>query len=95
MGLSNHELSMQALSEDEKKKAVTQTYELAEECLKINYYGTKIATESLLPLLKLSDSPRIVNVSSTLGKLEVCCFTPCVNESLRCFIQSMKVEYSN
>ncbi|CAK8560869.1 unnamed protein product [Lathyrus sativus] len=59
-----------ALSEDEKKKAVTQTYELAEECLKINYYGTKIASELLLPLLKLSDSPRIVNVSSTLGKLE-------------------------
>lgn len=68
---------LQALSEDEKKKAVTQTYELAEECFKINYYGTKIATESLLPLLKLSDSPRIVNVSSTLGKLEVTCFTPC------------------
>ncbi|KAI5421647.1 (+)-neomenthol dehydrogenase [Lathyrus oleraceus] len=59
-----------ALSEDEKKKAVTQTYELAEECLKINFYGTKIATESLLPLLKLSDSPRVLNVSSTLGKLE-------------------------
>nr|ACJ84741.1 unknown [Medicago truncatula] len=59
-----------ALTEDEKKKAVTQTYELAEECLQINYYGAKITTESLLPLLKLSDSPRIVNVSSTLGKLE-------------------------
>ncbi|WJX87027.1 (+)-neomenthol dehydrogenase [Trifolium repens] len=58
-----------ALSEDEKKKALTQTYELAEECLQINYYGTKITTESLLPLLKLSDSPRIVNVSSTLGNL--------------------------
>ncbi|CAI8607223.1 unnamed protein product [Vicia faba] len=59
-----------ALSEDEKKKAVTETYELAEECLKINYYGTKITTESFLALLKLSDSPRIVNVSSILGKLE-------------------------
>ncbi|KAJ8900594.1 hypothetical protein K2173_025371 [Erythroxylum novogranatense] len=35
----------------------TQSYELAEECLKINYYG-------------LSDSPRIVNVSSGQGKLE-------------------------
>ncbi|CAJ2657749.1 unnamed protein product [Trifolium pratense] len=59
-----------ALSEEEKNKAVTQTFELAEECLQINYYGTKITTESLLPLLKLSDSPRIVNVSSSLGKLE-------------------------
>ncbi|PNY06619.1 (+)-neomenthol dehydrogenase, partial [Trifolium pratense] len=63
--ISNHRV----LSEDEKKKAVTQTYELAEECLQINYYGTKITTESLSPLLKLSDSPRVVNVSSTLGKL--------------------------
>ncbi|WJX92721.1 (+)-neomenthol dehydrogenase [Trifolium repens] len=59
-----------ALTEEQKNKAVTQTFELAEECLKINYYGTKITTESLLPLLKLSDSPRIVNVSSSLGKLE-------------------------
>ncbi|XP_012574179.1 (+)-neomenthol dehydrogenase-like [Cicer arietinum] len=59
-----------ALSEDEKKKAMTQTYELAEECLQINYYGAKITTQSLLPLLQLSDSPKIVNVSSTLGKLE-------------------------
>ncbi|KAE9605431.1 hypothetical protein Lal_00024790 [Lupinus albus] len=58
------------LSEDDAKKAVTQTYELAEECLKINYYGAKITAESLLPLLQKSDSPRIVNVSSTLGKLK-------------------------
>ncbi|WJX87029.1 (+)-neomenthol dehydrogenase [Trifolium repens] len=58
-----------ALSEEQTNKAVTQTFELAEECLQINYYGTKITTESLLPLLKLSDSPRIVNVSSSLGKL--------------------------
>lgn len=50
---------------------MTQTYELAEECLRINYYGAKSAAQSLLPLLQLSDSPRIVNVSSTLGKLEV------------------------
>lgn len=49
---------------------MTQTYELAEECLQTNYYGAKITTESLLPLLQLSDSPRIVNVSSTLGQLE-------------------------
>jgi hypothetical protein len=62
---------LQALSEDNRRKAVTQTYELAEECLQTNYYGAKITSESLLPLLKLSDSPRIVNVSSTLGQLEV------------------------
>ncbi|KAJ8900536.1 hypothetical protein K2173_025313 [Erythroxylum novogranatense] len=48
----------------------TQPYELAEECLKINYYGAKKMVEALLPLLQLSDSPRIVNVSSSAGKLE-------------------------
>ncbi|KAJ8900550.1 hypothetical protein K2173_025327 [Erythroxylum novogranatense] len=48
----------------------TQTYELTEECLKINYYGAKKMAEALLPLLQLSDSPRIVNVSSLIGKLE-------------------------
>jgi len=63
---------------------VTQTYELAEECLQINYYGAKITTESLLPLLKLSSSPRIVNVSSTTGKLKVRYFSPSVNQFLGC-----------
>ncbi|CAJ1950046.1 unnamed protein product [Sphenostylis stenocarpa] len=56
--------------EEDGTKAMTQTYELAEECLQINYYGAKITLESLMPLLQLSDSPRIVNVSSTLGQLE-------------------------
>ncbi|KAG5009231.1 hypothetical protein JHK87_017746 [Glycine soja] len=51
-------------------EGVTHTYELAEECLQINYYGAKKTTESLMPLLQLSDSPRIVNVSSSLGQLE-------------------------
>ncbi|CAL0318350.1 unnamed protein product [Lupinus luteus] len=68
--ISSTILSGGALSEDDTRKALIQTYELAEECLKINYYGAKITAESLLPLLQKSDSPRIVNVSSTLGKLE-------------------------
>ncbi|CAL0318349.1 unnamed protein product [Lupinus luteus] len=63
-------VSGKALSEDDARKAWTQTYELSEECLKINYYGAKITAESLLPLLQKSDSPRIVNVSSTMGKLK-------------------------
>ncbi|XP_059661751.1 salutaridine reductase-like isoform X2 [Cornus florida] len=46
-----------------------QTYEMAEECLKTNYYGTKGVTEALLPLLQLSTSARIVNVSSVYGQL--------------------------
>lgn len=52
-------------------KLLTETYELAEECLEINYYGAKRTTEALLPLLQLSDSPKIVNVSSSMGTLEV------------------------
>ncbi|XP_012843685.1 PREDICTED: (+)-neomenthol dehydrogenase-like isoform X2 [Erythranthe guttata] len=49
---------------------MSQTYELAAECLETNYYGAKRTTEALLPLLQLSDSPRIVNVSSSMGKLK-------------------------
>ncbi|MED6133122.1 hypothetical protein PIB30_025599 [Stylosanthes scabra] len=63
-------LKPQELSDDELEKARIETYELAEECLQINYYGSKRTTESLLPLLQLSDSPTIVNVSSSFGILE-------------------------
>ncbi|XP_050386409.1 (+)-neomenthol dehydrogenase-like [Argentina anserina] len=55
---------------DDFKKLFTSTYELAEECLQINYYGAKRTAEALTPLLQLSDSPIIVNVSSSVGKLE-------------------------
>ncbi|OAY49211.1 (+)-neomenthol dehydrogenase [Manihot esculenta] len=51
-------------------KALIQNYELAEECLNINYYGAKSTAEALISLLQLSDSPRIVNVSSTMGTLK-------------------------
>ncbi|KAL5565587.1 hypothetical protein UlMin_028751 [Ulmus minor] len=51
-------------------KMVSETYELVEECLQTNYYGAKRTTEALIPLLQLSDSPRIVNVSSSMGKLQ-------------------------
>ncbi|KAM0949461.1 putative short-chain dehydrogenase/reductase SDR, NAD(P)-binding domain superfamily [Dioscorea sansibarensis] len=50
--------------------ASTETFDGAKECLEINYYGTKRVTEQLIPLLQLSDSPRIVNLSSVFGKLE-------------------------
>ncbi|KAK1558701.1 hypothetical protein Q3G72_005587 [Acer saccharum] len=48
----------------------TQNYEMAEECLKINYYGTKRMIEAHISLLQLSDSARIVNVSSSAGLLQ-------------------------
>ncbi|XP_065864685.1 (+)-neomenthol dehydrogenase-like isoform X2 [Euphorbia lathyris] len=48
----------------------TQNLELAEKCLKTNYYGAKGMIEALAPHLQLSDSSRIVNVSSTTGLLQ-------------------------
>ncbi|XP_058764869.1 (+)-neomenthol dehydrogenase-like isoform X2 [Vicia villosa] len=49
---------------------LTQTYEMVEKCLTTNYYGVKETTEAFLPLLKLSNSPKIVNVSSQAGSLK-------------------------
>ncbi|KOM37137.1 hypothetical protein LR48_Vigan03g051800 [Vigna angularis] len=49
---------------------LTQTYEMVEKCLTTNYYGAKQVTEAFLPLLQLSNSPRIVNVSSQSGLLK-------------------------
>ncbi|PWA62412.1 glucose/ribitol dehydrogenase [Artemisia annua] len=60
---------------DERAELLTnvidEPYELGEQCLHINYYGTKAVTEALIPILQLSKSPRIVNVSSTGGDLIV------------------------
>ncbi|OMP00432.1 Short-chain dehydrogenase/reductase SDR [Corchorus olitorius] len=47
-----------------------ETNELAEECLETNYYGVKRVCEALLPLLHLSESPRIINVSASMGQLK-------------------------
>ncbi|KAI8027153.1 (+)-neomenthol dehydrogenase, partial [Camellia lanceoleosa] len=52
------------------KAVTTQTYSMAEKCLETNYFGAKRIIRVLFPLLLLSDSPRIVNVSSTAGKLQ-------------------------
>uniref|UniRef100_A0A804J3H9 Uncharacterized protein n=1 Tax=Musa acuminata subsp. malaccensis TaxID=214687 RepID=A0A804J3H9_MUSAM len=49
--------------------SITETYDMVEECLYINYYGTKAVTEALIPLLQSSQSPRIVNLSSFYGRL--------------------------
>ncbi|XP_027351363.1 (+)-neomenthol dehydrogenase-like [Abrus precatorius] len=47
-----------------------QTYELAEKCVETNFYGVERVTEALVPLLQLSTSPRIVNISSRAGFLK-------------------------
>ncbi|XP_030550886.2 (+)-neomenthol dehydrogenase-like [Rhodamnia argentea] len=51
-------------------KILTETYELTEECLNINYYGAKRMVDAFIGLLQPSDLPTIVNVSSSMGKLE-------------------------
>lgn len=62
---------MQEGSEADWSKITTQTYELAEDCVRTNYYGAKRMIEAFLPLLELSDSPRIVNLTSFMGQLRV------------------------
>ncbi|KAK4418668.1 (-)-isopiperitenone reductase [Sesamum alatum] len=52
-------------------ETLTETLKDAEECIRTNYYGAKRVTEALIPLLQLSDSPRIVNVTSALGNLRL------------------------
>ncbi|KAK7292633.1 hypothetical protein RJT34_15484 [Clitoria ternatea] len=51
-------------------KIGTENYELSEVGVKTNYYGTKELTKALIPLLQFSGSPKIVNVSASLGRLE-------------------------
>ena len=53
------------------KQRTTQNTEQAEECVKINYHGTKTVTEALLPLVQSSSDGRIVNVTSAFGLLRV------------------------
>ncbi|KAG2725130.1 hypothetical protein I3843_01G053000 [Carya illinoinensis] len=52
------------------RSKLIQNSELAEECLQTNYYGARRMAETLISVLQLSSSPRIVNISSSLGKLE-------------------------
>ncbi|KAM4115098.1 hypothetical protein ACJW30_04G121700 [Castanea mollissima] len=51
-------------------KFVQQTYEFAVSSFKTNYYGIKHLSKELISLLQLSNSARIVNISSDLGQLK-------------------------
>ncbi|CDP08863.1 unnamed protein product [Coffea canephora] len=50
--------------------SINDTHELAVQCFQTNYYGAKRMIEAFVPLLQLSQSPRVVNVSSGAGKLK-------------------------
>jgi len=47
-----------------------QTFETGSDCIRTNYYGNKLVSKGLIPLLQLSNSARIINVSSTFGQLK-------------------------
>ena len=66
-------MMIQFLGENAKpqKELIKQTYETSENCLGTNYYGLKKMSKAFIPLLLLSSSPRIVNVSSSSGQLKV------------------------
>ncbi|KAG6666803.1 hypothetical protein CIPAW_01G057500 [Carya illinoinensis] len=64
------DLTAEGVEVDWSKIILTQTNEQAQECVETNYYGPKRMVEALITLLQLSDSPRIVNVSSSAGRLK-------------------------
>ena len=52
--------SLITVQEARWSKAITETYELAVQCLQINNYGAKRTAEALIPLLQLSNSPELL-----------------------------------
>ncbi|KAL5078605.1 hypothetical protein RYX36_007026 [Vicia faba] len=52
-------------------KILYENNEIVEKILRTNYFGTKEFTTVLIPLLQSSISPKIVNVSSSIGRLEI------------------------
>ncbi|XP_076950247.1 (+)-neomenthol dehydrogenase-like [Bidens hawaiensis] len=77
LGVSIDTNALEAFTNDEDSGYIkwgeisTQPYNIGEDCIQTNYYGAKRMTEAFMPLLSLSDSPRIVNVSSSSGKLQL------------------------
>jgi len=55
---------------DEDKSALTMTPEIFETTLRTNTLGPWVVAQAFAPLLKKSQAPRIVNVSSGGGQLE-------------------------
>jgi NAD(P)-dependent dehydrogenase (short-subunit alcohol dehydrogenase family) len=72
-----------------------ETYEEAKQCIRTNYYGAKIVTEALLPLLQLSSSGRIVNVSVNTkllpfaGHWQECFARICLQTAVACLNASL------
>ncbi|KAK3158570.1 hypothetical protein QOZ80_2AG0138900 [Eleusine coracana subsp. coracana] len=50
--------------------SLQQNYDMAKECLEINFDGTKDVTNCMIPLLMVSSSGRVINISSQVGQLK-------------------------
>ncbi|KAI3753520.1 hypothetical protein L2E82_25575 [Cichorium intybus] len=57
-------------SHTELIKILIESNEFAVQCVETNYYGVKRMVDHFIPLLESWDSPRIVNVSASWGKLK-------------------------
>ncbi|GJT20130.1 (+)-neomenthol dehydrogenase-like protein [Tanacetum coccineum] len=68
--IADEEALRAAGSQIEWEKITTESHELAVQCVQTNYYGAKRMVEHFIPLLELSKSPRIINVSSSIVKLK-------------------------
>ncbi|MFS7910740.1 putative NAD(P)-binding domain superfamily [Helianthus anomalus] len=71
------EVKVAAGSQIEWGKILNESYELAVQCVQTNYYVAKRMVERFIPVLESSDSPTIVNVSSSIGKLKVVAIPTC------------------
>lgn len=54
---------------DSGQKATAPNFDIVDEALQVNYVGAWRLSVALLPMLRKSDNPRIVNVSSGAGGL--------------------------
>ncbi|MFS7943836.1 putative NAD(P)-binding domain superfamily [Helianthus anomalus] len=68
---SNSAKDLAVGSQIEWGKILNESYELAAQCVQTNYYVAKRMVERFIPVLESSNSPTIVNVSSSIGKLKV------------------------
>ncbi|PWA85458.1 NAD(P)-binding Rossmann-fold superfamily protein [Artemisia annua] len=57
-------------TQNQWENILSEKHDSVIQCLQTNYYGAKSMVEHFTPLLELSDSPRIVNVSSSMAKLK-------------------------
>jgi NAD(P)-dependent dehydrogenase (short-subunit alcohol dehydrogenase family) len=78
-------------------EAADMTAEVFRETYEVNVFGVVTVTSACLPLLRRSDNPRIVNVSSGLGSLTVLTDRPgfLAYSSSKAALNAMTLVYAN